>query len=159
MERSSTTIQEMKEAFDSVIPGYAVAWNEAFNTHHGYEEDIWKNTSRKYLTDDERCLLIYGCRNWGNEGEVERIEIIFLNRGHVPLMNVKFPDNEKALNELRQFNSPKQNRDSPFFYRDGEPFDNRVRITFEVLEYIKNNAVHIEPMWNHETSHPLHRTS
>ena len=172
----------MRTAFDEVIPGYADAWNKARIDAAGGPSSTrssrW-DARRKYLRHgEERCLLPYCITSTVKLSPSSGLPndpnaMLIQNRGYVSLMIAWFADRQevaKALYAMRDSGVEANRRrwakngkkpyepesiDSFFLTYDGTDFEDRCRITFQVLRYVRDNGKRIEPVWNRYTPQEL----
>ncbi len=181
MKTNRTRIDDMRTAFDEVIPGYADAWNKAMlDAARGplnRRSRRW-DTRRKYLRrEEERCLLPYRIQRHGPLESfglpTDPDAMLIQNRGYVPLMVVWFAQQQeaaKALHAMRDPNIEAHRRrwtrerkepyeptsiDSFYWTNDSTDFEHRCRIALEVLRYVRDNGTRIEPVWRQCTPQQL----
>ena len=154
-------IPDFIEAYDAVIPGYAWAWHDANLADpriYRHIEKGWRDKRRKIVNLDERCITLYGFdvvktpaegRRQG-VGDCPLPALAFYNRGYVPLFACTFPDLRLAVQDLYQFRdrgSWEPDKGKHFFTKDATPFNQRCHITMAVLQYVKDKATTIIPVW------------
>ena len=169
----------MREAFDAVIPGYPDAWNRAMVNRDpagasSRRARRWDG-QRQYLRfAEERCMLLYNIQRSDSYSEDRALPrdpnvMTIENRGYVPLMNVRFADRREALKALYEMRDPgvelnnwrhakssgtpyePDSQESFFWTYDGTDFDARCKITLRVLDYIREHAISIDPIWERFT--------
>ena len=150
-------IQELVDAFDLVIPGYAWAWHDATASRsQNYRSwgKGWRDSRRRNLLyGRDRCLPIYGFEESG-DGDYS---IVVWNRGYVHLFKAKMPEPDKALTDLWAMRDTAHSPSQGYFTVDQTPFDLRCRICLKVLTYFHQNASDITPLWQNVSD--LARTS
>lgn len=161
------TLQELREAFEVVIPGFHDAWREATNRRWARREP---NPRRIYANSAERLLTVYQAEREAAHSGREKIraelaldaaDIHFYNRGYVPLLAARFPSTDAAWKHLVVLdvrNRPQGEWDG-WFTNDATPLTERWLVTIDVLRYIRENATTITPTWKGSHGRPLARSS
>lgn len=149
MTARPATITEAVSAFDAVVPGYAWAWHDANSPprpRRGLPYPGWRDARRKRLIyGRDRCLLVYHLREADGGVVIE-------NRGYLPLARARFPDTERALENLMALATERcrrrwQEGHGAWLYNDACDFAERTAITLRALDYVRRNAVEVQPLW------------
>lgn len=157
MKPPRVTLDEIREAFEVVIPGFYDAWREATNKRWGCREP---NPRRIYANFSEKLLTVYQAeREAAHKGREEirqrlalgAADIHFYNRGYVPLLAARFPSCDAAWVDLRAMDArsrPQGEWDGYLFSNGAAPLVERWRVTIAVLRYVRENATTTTPTWN-----------
>ena len=153
-------IDEMIDAFDAVLPGYAWTWHDAMAASRAAEWQSskgWRDPRRRNLTRPrDRCLLIYGYR----PSEDDDCSLLIWNRGYVDLLLAVVPDRDEAIRAFGSMRNNSRTDDPHYFYSgtaNAAEFDTNCEVCRNVLTYIRDTASSITPMWQDEPN--LTRTS
>ena len=140
-------ISDFIAAYDAVIPGYAWAWHNAnLYTPLNIRGRCTQGWHDKRRTLREGCITLYGFF-------LKESILVAHNRGYVDLFSCVFPDREQALSDLFLLRHSgtwdKENGENAMYHftKDATPFEQRCHITVAVLQYVKEHATTITPLW------------
>ena len=168
----STLLGQFVKTFDTVLPGYARAWNEALCKVHEDFPGTWSTMSwesgrrTRLNARHDRCVLIYVVRYLERRDPDYRRyatvlppddfpfpAILILNRGYVPLCLNAFDNPEQAFKTLRTNadSDPRARQEDQgiWLYSDHTPFAQRCATTLDVLDYLGQYATRTLPLWHH----------
>ena len=135
-------LRKARKQIDALLPGYVDAFQEAQSQKHQETQSLKPHEVPTYNTD--RCLPIY-C--------VQIVDGLFefSNRGYAEIFKADFDDVDDAKKEIEKFSLIGRvfgNDDGLHFTNDGTHYSDRLRISGEICEFVRNNAAHVDAVWH-----------
>ena len=164
------SLSELRELFESIVPGFFDAWREARSACRDTWEARQPHPNRVYANHHERLLTVYQAEiRPAHRGRAQTRDclslsdshILFYNRGYVPIFAARFPaaDESWASLEVMDVRGHDQEEWDGWFTNDSTPLVQRWKATRAVIEYVRANATEITPVWQKNHGRALARSS
>lgn len=134
-------LRKARKRIDALSPGYIDAFQETQKLKEEINQSLKLHEVPTYKAD--RCVTIYCVRLVDGS-------FVFSNRGYAEIFKADFADMEHAKKKIEKFSSigrTFENNNGLHFTNDGTYFSDRLRISGEICEFVRNNAADIDAVW------------